>query len=160
MTFAVHGSIMRKAVPQIMRPPWLGKSMPFLSYHDGVIKRQHFPRYWPCVRDFNGDRWIPLTKASDAELGFFLWYAPGQTVKQTIETPMIWDAPSRPLWSYCNFILYSYHRYDTRLSCIVSHALSNIVNWTQHCVFSLSIDAHLIWNWIIIAASTACDCST
>ena len=33
--------------------------------------------------------WIPLTKASDAELGCFLWSAPGQKAEQTIETPVI-----------------------------------------------------------------------
>ena len=36
-------------------------------------------------------RRIPLTKASDAEL-CFLWYTPEQTVEQTIETLVIWDA--------------------------------------------------------------------
>ena len=39
-----------------------------------------------------GHRWIPLTKASDAEFWCFLWPAPEQTVEQTIETPVIWDA--------------------------------------------------------------------
>ena len=39
-----------------------------------------------------GNWWIPLTKASDVELWCFLWYAPEQTVEQTIETPVIWDA--------------------------------------------------------------------
>ena len=33
--------------------------------HDDVIKWRHFPHYCPFVR---GIRWIPLTKASDAEL--------------------------------------------------------------------------------------------
>ena len=33
-----------------------------------VIKWRHFPRYWPFVREFAGPRWIPRTKASDAEL--------------------------------------------------------------------------------------------
>ena len=36
------------------------------------------PRYWPfklCV-EFTGQRWIPRTKASDAELWCFLWSAP------------------------------------------------------------------------------------
>ena len=37
-------------------------------------------------------RWIPFTKASDAELWNFLWSAAVQTVKQTIGTPVIWDA--------------------------------------------------------------------
>ena len=39
-----------------------------------------------------GSRWISLTKASDAELWYFLWSAPEQTVKQTMETQVIWDA--------------------------------------------------------------------
>ena len=42
--------------------------------HDDVIKRKHFPRYWPFVRGIH--RWIPFTKPSDAELWCFLWYAP------------------------------------------------------------------------------------
>ena len=36
--------------------------------------------------------WIPLTKASDAELWYFLWSAPEQMVEQTIKMPVIWDA--------------------------------------------------------------------
>ena len=39
-----------------------------------------------------GHRWIPLAKASDAELLPFLWSAPGQTAVQTMETPVIWDS--------------------------------------------------------------------
>ena len=38
-----------------------------------VINWKHFPRYWPFVR---GPRWIPRTKASDAELWCLLWSAP------------------------------------------------------------------------------------
>ena len=45
-----------------------------VSYlHDDVIKWKHFPRYWPFVRGIHRSRWIPLTKASDAELWCFLW---------------------------------------------------------------------------------------
>ena len=36
--------------------------------HDDVIKWKHFPRYWPFVRGIHRSRWIPRTKASDAEL--------------------------------------------------------------------------------------------
>ena len=39
-----------------------------------------------------GHRWIPPTKASDAELWYFLWSALEQTTEQTIEAPVIWDA--------------------------------------------------------------------
>ena len=42
-----------------------------LGIHDDVIKWKHFPRNWPFVRS----RWIPHTKASDAELWCFLWSA-------------------------------------------------------------------------------------
>ena len=45
----------------------------------------------PLWGEFTGDRW-PLTKASDMELWCFLSSVPEQTVEQTIETPVIWDA--------------------------------------------------------------------
>ena len=35
---------------------------------------------------------FPLTGTSDVELWLFLWPAPQQTVKQIMETPVIWDA--------------------------------------------------------------------
>ena len=44
--------------------------------HDDVIKWKHFSRYWPFVRGIHRSRWIPRTKASDAELWCFLWSAP------------------------------------------------------------------------------------
>ena len=50
------------------------------EWHDDVIKWKRVPRYWPFV----GHRWLPLTKASCAELWCFLWSA--------IETLVIWDA--------------------------------------------------------------------
>ena len=59
--------------------------------HDNVVKWKHFPRYWPSLMEFNGHRWMPLTKASDTELWFSFLFAPEQTVEQTIETSVIWD---------------------------------------------------------------------
>ena len=44
--------------------------------HIDVIKWNHIPRYWPFVRGIHRSRWIPRTKASDAELWCFLWSAP------------------------------------------------------------------------------------
>ena len=35
-----------------------------------------FSAYWPFVRGIHRSRWIPRTKASDAELWWFLWSAP------------------------------------------------------------------------------------
>ena len=46
----------------------------------------------PLCGEFTGHRWIPHTKASDAELWIFLWSAREQTVVQAIATPVIWDA--------------------------------------------------------------------
>ena len=46
----------------------------------------------PVWGESTGHRWIPLTKASDAELSCLLWSATEQTVEQTIETPVIWNA--------------------------------------------------------------------
>ena len=44
--------------------------------HDDVIKWKHFPLTGPLCGEFTGHRWIPLTKASDAELWCFRWSAP------------------------------------------------------------------------------------
>ena len=46
----------------------------------------------PLCGEYTGHRWIPLTKASDAELWCFLWSTPEQTFEQANETPVIWDA--------------------------------------------------------------------
>ena len=51
------------------------------SHHDDVIKWKHFPRYLPLVRRITGPRWIPLTKASEAELWCLRWSAPEQTAE-------------------------------------------------------------------------------
>ena len=48
----------------------------------------------PLPGESTGYRWIPLTKASEAELWCFLWSAPEKkkTVEHTIDTPVILDA--------------------------------------------------------------------
>ena len=46
---------------------------------------------WPLWEESTGHWWIPLTKASDVELWYFLWSVPEQTVEQTIETLVICD---------------------------------------------------------------------
>ena len=44
--------------------------------------------------EFSGHRLIPDTKASDAELWCFLWFASELTMEQTMETIVIWDVIS------------------------------------------------------------------
>ena len=60
-------------VEERMGLPW---NTMFALWHDDVIKWKHFPRYWPFVRGIHRSRWIPRTKASDAEPLCFLWSAP------------------------------------------------------------------------------------
>ena len=59
--------------PRVSNRQW--KINDILS-HDDVIKWKHFPRNWSFVRGIHRSRWIPHTKASDAELWCYLWYAP------------------------------------------------------------------------------------
>ena len=42
--------------------------------------------------ELTGHRWIPLTKASDADLWCLFCSAPEQAAEQTNETLAIWDA--------------------------------------------------------------------
>ena len=41
--------------------------------------------------EFTGQKWIPITKASDTELWCFFISAPEQTDGETIEMLVIWD---------------------------------------------------------------------
>ena len=84
--------------------------------HDDIIKWKYFPRYWLFTMwgETSGHRWIPLTKASEAELWCFLWSAPEQIVEQTIETPVIWDAILTSLYCHgVHVIPYHVFRYYT-----------------------------------------------
>ena len=58
-----------------------------------------------CGGESTGHQWIPLAKASDAELWYFLWSAPEPTVEQTMEKPVIWDAIALIMtsleWEHC-----------------------------------------------------------
>ena len=53
----------------------------------------------PLWGESTSHRWIPLTKASDAEVLYCLWSATEQTVEQTIETLVILDANALILMS-------------------------------------------------------------
>ena len=53
---------------------WVATMQPLV--HDDVIKWNIFRVTGPLRGEFTGHRWIPLAKASDAELCCFLWSAP------------------------------------------------------------------------------------
>ena len=56
----------------------------------------------PLCGEFTGHRWIPLTKASDAELCWFL-YVPRLNKRFSKHSRRRWfKTPSRSLWRHCN----------------------------------------------------------
>ena len=61
--------------------PNVSRSRSTICSHDDVIKWSIFRVTGPLCEEFTGRRWIPLTKASDAELWWFLWSTPEQTVE-------------------------------------------------------------------------------
>ena len=72
--------------------------------HDGMMTLSNgniFRVNGPSRGEFTGQQWIPLTKASDAELWCFLWSAPHQTVEKKSRRRWF-DTPLRLLWCYCN----------------------------------------------------------
>ena len=72
---------------------------PYRYRHDDVIKWKHFPRYWPFVRGIHRSRWIPRTKASNAEPWCFL-----RLNKRLSKQTRGWwfEPPSWSLWRQCN----------------------------------------------------------
>ena len=75
----------------IGKMPVMMKIITQTIHHDDVIKWKHFCVTGPLRGESTGHLWIPLTKASDMDFWSFLWYAPEQTVQQTVYV-RIWDA--------------------------------------------------------------------
>ena len=67
-------------------------------YHNDVIQRKHFRR------GIDQSRWLPLTKASDAELWCFLFL---RLNKRLSKQPWGWwfETPSHSLWRHCKVII-------------------------------------------------------
>ena len=68
-----------------------------ISYN-GSIFRGTGPLRW----EFIGHRWLPLTKASEAELWCFLWSAPEETVEQNNRDTGDFKRHRTPYDSLCN----------------------------------------------------------
>ena len=65
--------------------------------HDDVIKWKHFRITGPLWGEFTGDRWIPLTTASDAELWHFFDLCLNRRLSK--QSRRWWfEKQSRPLW--------------------------------------------------------------
>ena len=83
-----------------------------------------FPRYWPLCGEFTGNRWIPLTKTSDAELWFFYLRLNKRLSKQS--WGWWFETPSRPSWHHCN-VSYLLTSKDEQQICIRLHIKA--VHW-------------------------------
>ena len=70
--------------------------------HDDVIKWKHFPRYWPLCGEFTGHRWIPHTKASDAELWCFFFICALNKLFSKQSWGWWFETTSCSLWRHCN----------------------------------------------------------
>ena len=80
---------------------WLLKSMPMMTSSNGNI----FPVTDPSSGESTDYRRIPLTKASDAHLWYFLWFAPERLRKQSRHR---WsETPLYSLWRHCD-VTYSF----------------------------------------------------
>ena len=82
----------------IHRGPWTNFSLTMMTSSNGNI----FRVTGPLCGEFTGHRWIPRTKASDAELLWFLWSAHEKTVELKKWWGWWFETPSRPLWRRCN----------------------------------------------------------
>ena len=74
-------------------------------------KWKHFPRYWLFVKGIPGHRWIPLTKASDAELWFFFYLRLNKRFSKQSRRRRF-ETPSRSFWRHCNVIFVPEGRID------------------------------------------------
>ena len=66
---------------------------------------KHFPRYWPegpLCGEFTGHRWVPRTKASDAELWCFLWFCALNKLLSKQSWGWWFETPLCSLWGHCN----------------------------------------------------------
>ena len=79
-------------------------------------------------------RWNPLTKGNDAELWWFLWSVPEQTVEKTTETPVILDAIALIVMSPYGMMKCwrAYHCLNMFLS-LIKRTGVNIQSFTTQC---------------------------
>ena len=108
----------------------------YLCSHDDVIKWNHFRLTGPLCGEFTGHRWIPSTKASDAELFSNLCLNKGLGKHSW---GWWFETPSRPLRRHCNapthvdkFLLlhsgYSIMSHGFYLSCYLTPDLPTLDN--------------------------------
>ena len=90
----------------------------------------------PLWGETTGDRYIPLTKFSCSELWCFLYSAPEHTVKQTIETPVTWDAIALNMTSL--YWISLYNSYDDVFKCVNAFLKKGFCFFSSICLLQYS----------------------
>ena len=88
----------------------------------------------PLCGEFTGHRWIPLTKASGAELCFFLWFAPELLWLSKQSSGWWFETPSPSLWRHRNGL--NHCRLSIRsLVTNFNEILIEIQNFSRKCIW-------------------------
>ena len=111
----------------------------------------------PLCGEFTCHRWIPLTKASDAELWCFIYSAPKQRLSK--QSRRRWfGTPSHSLWRHCNGHWWDLVPWSPNFSHKISQndlshetQIPEKFHFVQHsyCVMCILCDKYLLelWNW-------------
>ena len=94
----------------------------------------------PLWGESTGHRWIPLIKASVAELWCFLWSPPEQTAEQTSETPVIWNAIALIMTS-----LYCVQQYTVCVVLITCRGMEGVGLCNMPYPLLIDIPQHLLY---------------
>ena len=101
----------------------------------------------PLCGEPTGQRWIPLTKVSDAELWCFVWSGPERFSKQSRRR---WfETPSRSLWRNCN----AYPRYDIVMYLSLPYLTSPYLI-LSYLILSYLILSYLGYGWRRLTSMT------
>ena len=129
-------------MPDSTKP--LPKKIPAYTFkiHDEVYQMETFSALLAiCAGKFTGHRWIPRTKASDAELWCFLWSASEKKRLSKQSWGCWFETLSRLLWRHCNVNTPSCrgHRVDVHYQSMSIPALSEALNklsWGVHTMIN------------------------
>ena len=75
----------------------------FNTFHDGIIKWKHFPRYWPFVWGIHRSPVNSPYKASDTELGCFFHLRPNKRLNKQLRRRWF-ETLSHSFWRHRNVI--------------------------------------------------------
>ena len=104
----------------------------------------------PLCREFTSHRWIPHTKASDAEFWYFLWSAPEQMAEWTTNILVIWwhhthyDVTVLRIWKQRQFCSHHIHR-NILISLRIYKNWYNLIPWLHHDMETLSTITGPLW---------------